>query len=603
MINFKNINVEGTPYGILSAYDLCNILDHWIFVDPISGINVWYPLTAYGGDLIPTTYASTITGGPFYDICYQDVCFETVSITPVKMYCTTDVNFVLSGLDESASKIIKILYDFGDGTTIKENALDATVSPISSAPSPKLTIVSHTYNPGKNYITTYYPSISVIKSDCCITTLNFTLCSFQCGILDLYDTVGLLNTQMLSPTYNLVVVFEDREEQQIYANLLLSQEPISLLSAASALPDLVEPIPLTARPTEFRYRVIPPTDLVGIEPPPPDYLYVACVGVTINPLTAYLSLGEDFYLLPRSGLTVEGGAPYANIPEATGITISRDCVISDLYSYSGCVGITVTSEGPVSYIAFLSAGEELEQFNAGLNVGPGGAPYIQGVGLTFSEYCGPFIETKPVDAVLSDITVIPQDVPYKRNILATISYNPQANYANFGQVADAPTLSARLFDTTLRNEYFIDSDNCSTRIGRTIQAYYFNEVTQRNVYLESGTFYLNTPPAPPKPVFLSWDAGYPNYPDPYSPYAGVGKIVVSGNPGTFKGVNGSSISFYINGRLDATYSTQTDILHNFFNVDEKSTYEIYTTNNFNCKSPVLTVNTGTVYVPYPSYPS
>lgn len=603
MNNLKYINIEGTPAGILSAYDLCNILDHWIFVDPISGINVWYPLTAYGGDLVPTVYTSTVTGGPFYDICYQDVCFETVSITPVKMYCTTDVNFVLSGLDESASKIIKILYDFDDGTNIQENTLDATISPISSAPSPKLTIVSHTYNPGKNYITTYHPSISVIKSDCCITTLNFTLCSFQCGILDLYDTVGLLNTQMLSPTYNLVVVFEDREEQQIYANLLLSQEPISLLSAASALPDLVEPIPLTARPTEFRYRVIPPTDLVGIEPPPPDYLYVACLGVTINPLTAYLSLGEDFYLLPRSGLTVNGGAPYANIPEATGITISRDCIVSDLYSYSGCVGITVTSDGPVSYIAFLSAGEELEQYNAGLVVGQGGAPYIQGSGLTFSEYCGPFIETKPIDAVLSDITVIPLDVPYKRNILATVSFNPQANYVNFGQVANAPTLSARIFDTTLRNEYFINGDTCSTRIPRTIQAYYFNEVTQRNVYLESGTFYLNTPPAPPKPEFLSWDTGYPNYPDPYSPYAGVGKLVVKGNPGTYKGVPGTSISFYINNTLDATYSTQNDILHNFFNVNEQSTYQIHTTNNFNCKSPILTVNTGTVYVPYPSYPS
>jgi hypothetical protein len=332
-------------------------------------------------------------------------------------------------------------------------------------------------------------------------------------------------------------------------------------------------------------------------------LYVACLGVTINPLTAYLSLGEDFYLLPRSGLTVNGGAPYANIPEATGIIISRDCFISDLYSYSGCLGITVSSVGPISHIAFLSSGEELEQYNASLVVGQGGAPYRQGSGLTFSEYCGPFIETKSVDAVLSDITVIPLDVPYRRNILATVSFNPQTNYVNFGQVAAAPTLSARLFDTTLRNEYFIDGNTCSTRIPKTIQAYYFNEETQRNVYLESGTFYLNTPPAPPKPEFLSWDIGYPGYPDPYSPYSRIGKLVVKGNPGTYKGVAGTSISFYINNTLDATYSTQNDILHNFFNVGERSTYQIHTTNNFNCKSPILTVNTGTSYVPYPSYPS
>jgi len=599
-MNTRNINITGTPVGILSAYDLCNILDHWIFVDPVSGINVWYPLTAYGGDLIPTVYTSTVSGGPFYDICYQDVCFEIVNITPVKTYCTTDINFVLSGLDESASKIIKILYNFGDGSPVQENALDASIEPISSAPSPKLTTVSHTYNPGKTYITAYYPSVSVIKSSCCITTLNFTVCSFQCGILDLYDTVGLLNTQMLSPTYNLVVVFEDREEKQIYANLLLSQEPISLLSAASALPDLIEPIPLTARPAEFRYRIIPPTELVGVEPPVPDYLYVACNGVTISPLTAFLVLGEDFYLLPRSGLTVQGGAPYFNVPEATGITISNECFIGEQYSYSGCVGITVTSEGPVSYIAFLTAGEELEQPNASIVVGEGGAPYSQGIGLTFSEYCGPFIETKPPNAVLSDITVIPKDIPYGTNALATVSFNPQANFVNFGSVSDAPTLSARIFDVTFRNQYYVNQNTCNSRTSRTIEASYFNEVTQRNVYLQSGEFYLNTPPAPTKPVFLGWENGYP---DPYSPYGGVGKIIVKGNPGTYKGITGSSISFYINGTLNTTYAASTDVVHNFFGVSEQTDYEIFTTNNFNCKSAVLTIKTGTNYSTYPSYPS
>jgi len=598
-MNTRTINITGTPVGVLSAYDLCNILDHWIFVDPVSGINVWYPLTAFGGDLIPTVYTSTVSGGPFYDICYQDVCFETVSISPVKMYCTTGVNFVLSGLDESASKIIKILYNFGDGTPIQENALDATISPISSAPSPKLTIVSHTYNPGKNYITSYFPSISVIKSDCCITTLNFTLCSYQCGILELYDTVGLLNTQMLSPTYNLVVVFEDREEQQIYANLLLSQAPLSLLSALSALPDLVEPIPLTARPTEFRYRIIPPTDLVGIEPPTTDYLYVACAGVTINPLTAYLARGEDFYLLPRSGLTVEGGAPYANIPEATGITISIDCNIREDYSYSGCVGITIVSEGPVAHIAFLSAGEELEQFNAGLVIDPSGAPYVQGAGLTFSEYCGPVVPTLPVNAVLSDITVIPADIPYGNNGLAAVSFNPQANFANFGIVGSAPTLSARIFDAAFKNQYYVNENTCNTSSPRTIEAYYLNEVTQENVYLKSGTFYLNTPPAPTKPEFITWENGYPN---PYSPYAGVGKLVVKGNSGSYKGIKGSSISFYLNGSINATYATDTDVVHSFFNVEERTAYEIHTTNNFNCKSPVLTLTTGTTYPTAPTYP-
>jgi len=397
----------------------------------------------------------------------------------------------------------------------------------------------------------------------------------------------------------LVVVFEDREEQQIYANLLLSQAPLSLLSALSALPDLVEPIPLTARPTEFRYRIIPPTDLVGIEPPTTDYLYVACAGVTINPLTAYLARGEDFYLLPRSGLTVEGGAPYANIPEATGITISIDCNIREDYSYSGCVGITIVSEGPVAHIAFLSAGEELEQFNAGLVIDPSGAPYVQGAGLTFSEYCGPVVPTLPVNAVLSDITVIPADIPYGNNGLAAVSFNPQANFANFGIVGSAPTLSARIFDAAFKNQYYVNENTCNTSSPRTIEAYYLNEVTQENVYLKSGTFYLNTPPAPTKPEFITWENGYPN---PYSPYAGVGKLVVKGNSGSYKGIKGSSISFYLNGSINATYATDTDVVHSFFNVEERTAYEIHTTNNFNCKSPVLTLTTGTTYPTAPTYP-
>ena len=300
----------------ISALGYCNYLDHYIFKDPISGVNIFYPLTAYGGPLSAAggvTFDSVTSGGPMFDICFQDYCYKTYQVGAFKLFCNTTVNFKLSNIDETDSRVIKIIYNFDDGGDIYEvdfSTVDGVLySPIN-------TVVSRTYYPTDTLVTTYTPTISVIRNDCCINTYTVTLSAFRCGILDIYEDVVLLNAQQTAG-FDIILTLEKKNNRQIFKNALNINDLEFVVPALSTLPNLVEPVP----PSKNKPRVEAltpkqfdqPVQANPVVAPEIGYNYIEGEGIDLIPNYIQLVPSED--LAPfndiTSGVTISGdGPPY-----------------------------------------------------------------------------------------------------------------------------------------------------------------------------------------------------------------------------------------------------------------------------------------------------
>lgn len=315
LLNQNNILVPSNVTA-LSTYGFCYWLDHHIFKDTSlspTGYNFFYPLTAYGGPLsaVPGTTIPNVfvSGGPLYEICYQDFCFKSYDLGFKVIRCVATVNFVLTALDESVSDIIKIMYNFGDGSDILVNSYEFT-NP--QAPSPKDIVVSHVYYPSEQTLTTYRASLSVLYNNCCINTYTTVLCSFRCGILEMYEDVRLLDATQTKDSYNIILTMESDRRRQLFDTLLDLNEPLPYLSA---LPNMIEPIPQAIRDTATRSLTGQRTKKSPVRPPPPVFIYAEGPGINLSPDIPQLALKESFILLTTSGIVLSGiGAPYLGGP-------------------------------------------------------------------------------------------------------------------------------------------------------------------------------------------------------------------------------------------------------------------------------------------------
>ena len=315
MNNIKNIYISSES---LSSIDYCSYLDHYIFSDPVSGINIFYPTTAYGGPLSAglgtppstagVTFNGVVSGGPLFDVCYQDFCYRRISYPPIKLYCITTVNFILSGINEADSRVIKVIYNFDDNSEPREVSQDST------GVSPKDVVVSRTYYPADRLSITYFPSISVIRSDCCINTYKFTLSAFRCSILDIYNDVVLHNSQQTAG-FDVIMTLEKENTRQLFNNALNINDLEFALPSVSSLPYLVEPVPPTKNkpfppPVDPRQPTLP-VDQNPIVAPEPGYYYVEGEGIDLTPGYIRIVPSEDIEAAGTSGIAISGdGPPY-----------------------------------------------------------------------------------------------------------------------------------------------------------------------------------------------------------------------------------------------------------------------------------------------------
>jgi hypothetical protein len=319
--------------GALSTYSACAFLDHHTFIDPISGGNPFYPLTAYGGPLSANWaletqgliwpyndafmqtivgVVSSISGGPMLDVCYQEYCYSFSRLAPLRTFCISNVTFVLSGFEESTGKIVRITYDFDDGTpvkTINYNYLNNI--------SPKNIIVSHDFYPKKDVVSSFMPTISVVKEDCCVSTFKLFISTFRCGIFDTFANSVLLDSTVSNTAENVVLTLEQQDERQLYRNLLKTTTPFTQIPSITSLPNLVEPIPVFNRDTTIPINTAAPTSRNPVVPPLAEYTYIEGIGVDLSPDAFALIPAADMVSEDTSMVIITGGAPYIG---GTGIT-------------------------------------------------------------------------------------------------------------------------------------------------------------------------------------------------------------------------------------------------------------------------------------------
>lgn len=184
------------------------VLDHYFFFDPLSGSNFIYPLTADGGPPIDNfhtvNYTVTADDQNFAPWGYliQDKVTD-INIGLLKGPYT--INFDPSGINQTGTTTLKIIYNFGDGTpdvTINSEIIPQfTFGQAESATSANATIVSHAYYPQSNTdITVFTPSITAYSSNIVKDIFNITLSIAPASIYDFNDIHLISNTQQLSST-------------------------------------------------------------------------------------------------------------------------------------------------------------------------------------------------------------------------------------------------------------------------------------------------------------------------------------------------------------------------------------------------------------------
>ena len=137
-------------------------LNHYLFVDPVVGVNFPYPLTSNGGENWGVATA-TVSGGLFFPWGYV---FQTnyQFITAGVFKGPHTITFSPSGIDTRYFGILKIVYDFGDGTskTIERDVIPNNPDTALTSGDPTKINVAHDYWP-KNNLTTFTPSITVLN--------------------------------------------------------------------------------------------------------------------------------------------------------------------------------------------------------------------------------------------------------------------------------------------------------------------------------------------------------------------------------------------------------------------------------------------------------
>lgn len=212
----------------LSSYQIPGIpsfLDHYIFVDPIEGSNITFPNTANGDFFTTTAYFSSISGGPFFPWGYiVQNTYTDINLGVLKGPYT--LTFIPSGIDTTYYTVLKILYNFGDGSdplnVEKDIVVDYTKINLaglvngSEIGNPKYVYVSHDYWPKQESITSYTATITVVNGNFVNNIFNVTFSSIHDSLYD-YDNFHLINKLDLDSkaSSNLLVIEADKEDSQV----------------------------------------------------------------------------------------------------------------------------------------------------------------------------------------------------------------------------------------------------------------------------------------------------------------------------------------------------------------------------------------------------
>ena len=203
-----------------------SILDHYLFLDPVYGLNFTYPNSADGSFFYSTSgtyvYPFTANGGDLYPYGYGIVnTISNIVVGPLKGPYT--LIFDPTGLDYALFGVSKIVYDFGDGQsqTVEYPVGSDTLGRAIPA-APNTTLVPHDYYPLNNTTTTYYPTVSVINGNLVQNIFNITATFVPASIYDLENVHLLNNIQSGVSALETVNIFEVESPRYITHSRVLS---------------------------------------------------------------------------------------------------------------------------------------------------------------------------------------------------------------------------------------------------------------------------------------------------------------------------------------------------------------------------------------------
>jgi hypothetical protein len=197
------ITVEGTYISPFIDSDTYNVLHGGYLNDPMaSPLSFFYSSTANGG-LISTTYDNTLSGGIF-EIAYSDLPENVITLSGHYIFCNTDVIFDFKNFDQTVSKIIKLVFDAGNGENLQTYNSYVSNNEIFY---PTLSSIKSTYYPSKNYYTFFNPKFKIYYLDGNIVNLTIPLTSVQCGIYETYKNKTIVDVIPLYKDTGDVVAF------------------------------------------------------------------------------------------------------------------------------------------------------------------------------------------------------------------------------------------------------------------------------------------------------------------------------------------------------------------------------------------------------------
>lgn len=211
------ITVAGTYISPFSDSDTYNVLHGGYLNDPMaSPLSFFYSATANGG-LISTTYDTYLSGGLF-ELAYGDLPENVITLSGHYIFCNTEVVFNFENFDQTVSKIIKLVFDAGNGE--KPQTYNSYVS-ANELFYPVLSSIKTTYYPGKNYYTNFYPTFKMYYLDGNIVNLTIPLTSVQCGIYESYKNKTIVDVIPLYENKGDVVAFinDTVDDDLIIANI------------------------------------------------------------------------------------------------------------------------------------------------------------------------------------------------------------------------------------------------------------------------------------------------------------------------------------------------------------------------------------------------
>jgi len=194
---------------VLSSYQKLekpNIINHYLFLDPVYGTSINWPASADGylfedPDVGPNfVYPLTANGGLLFPWGYP------INNTSLSAYLgefkgETTLTFITSAIDNSFFPTLKIIYDFDDNRVIDiekgivQNLLP-TVATLDPG-TPTNVNVSHIFRPSSKKTTTYYPAVTVLNGNLVLNIFNFSL-NVVPDTLFKFDDFHLINSSQIT---------------------------------------------------------------------------------------------------------------------------------------------------------------------------------------------------------------------------------------------------------------------------------------------------------------------------------------------------------------------------------------------------------------------